>query len=259
MRKSGLHTVCQEAGCPNVWECFSNQTATFMILGDQCTRNCRFCAVGHETVVPPDPKEPAKVAEAAESLGLQYVVITSVTRDDLNDGGADMFAETIKQLRKRISGVQIEVLIPDFQGDADALNRVVSAGPDVLNHNIETVPRRYPSVRPEADYQRSLALLQRVRKQAPFIPTKSGIMLGLGETEKEVLEVLGDLRHVDCRILTLGQYLQPSKDHIPINRFVRPGEFDDWRKTGLAMGFSEVASGPLVRSSYHARELFQRI
>lgn len=259
MKKSGLHTVCQEAGCPNIWECFSSNTATFMIMGDQCTRSCRFCAVGQGPVAPLDAKEPEKVAKAAQSLGLKYVVVTSVTRDDLPDGGAGVFAKTTAAIRKQIPGVQIEVLVPDFQGNAAAINRVVSAGPDVLNHNIETVPRLYTSVRPEADYHRSLELLKQVREQAPQMPTKSGIMLGLGETTGEIEAVLKDLRRVGCVILTLGQYLQPSKDHLAIHRFVTPEEFNDWRSRGLAMGFSEVASGPLVRSSYHARELFKGI
>lgn len=259
IRNSGLHTVCQEAGCPNIWDCFSDQTATFMILGNQCTRNCRFCAVGHGPASPLDPEEPEKVAETAKRLGLKYVVVTSVTRDDLIDGGASIFAKTIMELRRRIADVQIEVLIPDFQGDAAALTCVLSAGPDVVNHNIETVPRLYPLVRPDADYCRSLALLERVCSDKPGIPTKSGLMLGLGETEKEVSAVLSDLRRVGCRILTLGQYLQPSKEHLPIQRFISPREFGDWREKGLAMGFVEVASGPLVRSSYHAKELFEGI
>ncbi len=256
LEKSRLHTVCQEACCPNLWECFSRKTSTFMILGSRCTRDCRFCAVGHGPPEPPDPQEPARVAAAAADLGLSYVVVTSVTRDDLADGGAGLFAETIRALCRAVARVRVEVLVPDFQGDGDALRTVLGAGPDVLNHNIETVPRLYPTVRPRAQYRRSLQLLARSREWAPAIPTKSGLMLGLGETDTEIRATLEELREAGCAILTLGQYLQPSAGHLPVMRFVPPEAFLGWRETGLAMGFSEVAAGPFVRSSYHARESY---
>ena len=252
-----LHTVCQEAKCPNIWECFSSRTATFLILGDRCTRNCRFCAVQHTPVLPPDPQEPLRVAEAADRMGLTYVVVTSVTRDDLPDGGAGHFAATIREIRRRMPNARIEVLIPDFQGSAEALAVVVQAQPDVLNHNMETVPRLYATVRPGADYQRSIELLRRARQWQPDLLTKSGLMLGLGETGEEIQATLEDLHASGCRFLTLGQYLQPSKAHLPVARFVPPDEFDRWKQTALALGFTEVASGPFVRSSYHAKELFQ--
>jgi lipoic acid synthetase len=256
MKRGRLHTVCQEAKCPNIWECFSNRTATFLILGDRCTRNCRFCAVAHNPVEPPDPAEPMRVAQSVEKLGLAYVVVTSVTRDDLADGGAGHFAKTIREIHRRIPEAVIEVLIPDFKGDAEALRTVLEARPQVLNHNIETVPRLYTAVRPGAVYTRSLELLGRVRTIDASIPTKSGLMLGLGETTAEIRQTLQDLLDAECRMLTMGQYLQPSKDHLPVARFVPPAEFDQWQKTAFQMGFSEVASGPFVRSSYHAKELF---
>ncbi len=252
-----LHSVCQEAKCPNIWECFSQETATFLILGDRCTRNCRFCAIAHGPSGPPDPEEPARVGEAAKEMGLSYVVVTSVTRDDLPDGGAGLFAETIKEIREKMPNVLVEVLIPDFQGNTGALQTVLDAGPNVLNHNLETVPRLYPGARPEAVYGRSLDLLKNARAYAPDIPTKSGLMLGLGESPEEVKQTLEDLLGVGCKILTLGQYLQPSKQHLPVERFIPPEEFDKWREKALGMGFSEVASGPFVRSSYHAKELYQ--
>ncbi|MGD9331127.1 MAG: lipoyl synthase [Desulfobacterales bacterium] len=255
--EQGLHTVCQEAKCPNQWECFSRKTATFLILGARCTRNCGFCAVAHGPSGPPDQQEPQRVARMARDMGLAYVVVTSVTRDDLPDGGAGIFAATIRALRDAISGVRVEVLIPDFQGQREAIETVVKAGPDVLNHNLETIPALYKAVRPEADYRRSLNLLQTVRDLAPHMMTKSGLMLGLGETPKGVRQTLADLRAVDCRMVTLGQYLQPSPDHLPVERYVTPEEFDRWRDEALQMGFQEVASGPLVRSSYQARELYQ--
>ena len=257
IRKGRLHTVCEEAKCPNQFECFSQRTATFLILGSRCTRNCRFCNVEHGPAAPPDPEEPRRVADAAERMGLRYVVVTSVTRDDLPDGGAGLFAETITEIRRRLPGTRVEVLIPDFEGNRNALKTVLDARPHVLNHNIETVPRLYAQVRPQAIYERSLSLLGRVVAMAPAIPTKSGIMLGLGETEGEVREALGDLRRVECKFLTIGQYLQPSRRHLPVERFVPPEEFDAWRETALAMGFAEVASGPFVRSSYHAKDLYQ--
>ncbi len=254
--KGQLHTVCQEAKCPNQFECFSQRTATFLIMGSKCTRSCQFCSIDARPTVPPDPEEPRRVAEAAQRMQLKYVVVTSVTRDDLPDGGAGLFAETIHQIRHKIPGSRIEVLIPDFQGDAQALQTVLAAGPDILNHNIETVPRLYPLVRPQADYSRSLELLKRVKAHTPAIPAKSGIMLGLGETFTEVQQTLEDLYRYGCRLLTLGQYLQPTRQHLPVERFITPEEFDKWKRIAMDIGFSEVASGPFVRSSYHAGELY---
>jgi lipoyl synthase len=256
LEAQGLHTVCQEAKCPNQWECFSRQTATFLILGSHCTRNCGFCAVDHGPLGPPDSEEPQRVARMAHDMGLSYVVVTSVTRDDLPDGGAGLFADTIQALREAIPEVRVEVLIPDLQGRPASIATVVEAGPDVLNHNLETVPRLYKRVRPEANYRRSLDLLQRVRAIAPRMLTKSGLMLGLGETPAEITGTLEDLRAADCRMVTLGQYLQPTPNHLPVQRYVPPEEFDHWRDVALQMGFQQAASGPLVRSSYQARELF---
>lgn len=250
-----LHTVCREARCPNCEECFARGTATFMILGNTCTRRCRFCAVTQGTPERTDPDEPRRVAEAAVQMSLDYIVVTSVTRDDLADGGAGVFAETIHALRVRRPGIRIEVLIPDFRGDETALRTVLDARPDVLNHNLETVKRLYPAVRPEAVYARSLELLCRVRRNAPDMAVKSGLMLGLGERPDELEATLKDLLATGCGILTLGQYLQPRKDCLPVDRFVPPVEFDAWRKVALGMGFNRVAAGPLVRSSYHAEEL----
>jgi lipoic acid synthetase len=257
--KDRLHTVCQEAKCPNMWECFSQQTATFLIMGSRCTRNCRFCSVAQGPAEPPDPAEPDRIAAAVKQMGLSYVVITSVTRDDLADGGAVFFAETIQAVHRRIPSARVEVLIPDFQGNAQALQTVLNAHPDVLNHNIETVPRLYPIVRPQALYQRSLQLLSRVQKYDNCLPIKSGLMLGLGEHSAEIRSTLKDLFDAGCRILTIGQYLQPSKAHLPVKRFIPPAEFENWKSTALEMGFCEVASGPFVRSSYHAKELYQAI
>ena len=254
-----LHTVCQEAKCPNIWECYSHRTATFLIMGERCTRNCRFCSVAPGVPKPLDPQEPARVAEAAAQMGLSYVVVTSVTRDDLPDGGAGHFAATLHEIRRRIPGAEIEVLVPDFQGEQSALETVLRARPDVFNHNIETVPRLYPRVRPQADYRRSLELLRRAQEFDPAIPTKSGLMLGLGERPEEVRQVLRDLRTAGCRILTFGQYLQPSPEHLPVEGYILPEDFDGWRDTALGMGFSEVASAPFVRSSYHAKESFQAL
>jgi lipoic acid synthetase len=245
-----LHTVCEEARCPNMGECWSAGTATFMILGDVCTRSCGFCAVA--TGRPPvlDTEEPLRVAEAMRIMGVRHAVITSVNRDELPDGGAWAFAETIRRAREVRPGIRIEVLIPDFRGEWWALQRVMDARPDVLNHNTETVPRLYLRVRPQAKYDRSLELLRRA-KQGGMV-TKSGLMLGLGERAEEVLDVMRDLRGVSCDILTLGQYLQPTKDHLPVDRYVHPDEFRRLKEEGLAMGFRHVESGPLVRSSYHA-------
>ena len=257
--KDRLHTVCQEAKCPNMWECFSQQTATFLIMGSRCTRNCRFCSVAQGPAEPPDPTEPDRIAATVKQMGLSYIVITSVTRDDLADGGAVFFAETIQAVHRRIPSARVEVLIPDFQGNAQALQTVLNAHPDVLNHNIETVPRLYPIVRPQALYQRSLQLLSRVQTYDARLLIKSGLMLGLGEHSAEICSTLKDLLDAGCRILTIGQYLQPSKAHLPVKRFIPPAEFESWKSTALEMGFYEVASGPFVRSSYHAKELFQAI
>lgn len=253
----GLHTVCQEARCPNLWECYARNTATFLILGDRCTRDCRFCAVAHGTPAPPDPEEPERVARAAAEMGLSYVVITSVTRDDLADGGAAHFAAAIAAVRRHLPQARVEVLIPDFQGRPEALSTVIRAAPDVINHNVETVPRLYPQVRPQADYRRSLALLGRIA--ASGIPAKSGLMLGLGERAEEVRSVLEELCRAGCRILTLGQYLQPSPAHLPVAAWVPPEEFEAWRRLALAIGFDEVASAPLVRSSYRAERSFEAL
>lgn len=257
LNKSRLHTVCREACCPNLWECFSRKTATFMIMGSRCTRNCRFCAVAHGPASPPDPDEPFRVADAVQNLQLSYVVITSVTRDDLSDGGASFFAHTVIEISQRDPNTLVEVLIPDFQGDKDAVETIVDVHPNVVNHNIETVPRLYPSVRPEAIYRRSLELLKQVRRCNSTIYTKSGLMLGLGEHDDEIYETLQNLIDAGCRLLTLGQYLQPTKGHLLVKRFVHPKEFDHWREIALKMGFAEVASGPFVRSSYQAKKLYQ--
>jgi len=259
IEKSRLHTVCQEAKCPNIWECFSSQTATFLILGSTCTRNCGFCAVSGGTPAPIDPDEPDKLAKAAQQMNLEYVVITSVTRDDLPDGGAGQFAETIHAVRNKIPDIMVEVLIPDFRGNPESLRKVVSARPDVLNHNLETVPRLYDVVRPQAVYERSLTLLKRAKEWNPTMQTKSGLMLGLGEEAAEVRQTLADLLEAGCRMLTLGQYLQPTRAHLPVARFIPPEGFDLWKESALEMGFDQVASGPFVRSSYHAKALFEAV
>lgn len=259
LNKSRLHTVCQEACCPNLWECFSSGIATFMIMGSHCTRNCRFCAVSYGTPDPPDSTEPARVAIAVQKLRLSYVVITSVTRDDLTDGGAYLFAQTVRKIRQIGSDTLVEVLIPDFKGDRAALKTIVDAQPNVVNHNIETVPRLYAAVRPQARYRRSLELLKQVKKCDAKVYTKSGLMLGLGEASDEVYATLQDLQDAGCRLLTLGQYLQPTQKHLPVKRFVHPEEFDNWHGIALEMGFAEVASGPFVRSSYKAQKLYQSV
>ena len=253
-----LETVCESAKCPNRTECWSQQTATFMILGNVCTRPCGFCSVprGKTEVIQLD--EPDRVAEAAERLGLKYVVITSVTRDDLADGGANHFYECILAVRER-TGAKVEVLTPDFKGNRDAIHRVIEARPDVFNHNTETVPRLYDRVRRNAEYQRTLNLLKQVKDEVPTMPTKSGLMLGLGETREELLEVCSDLRSVGCDMLTLGQYLQPTLDHLPVERYVPPEEFDEIGEQVRKLGFSMVASGPFVRSSYHAGEMAESV
>ncbi len=252
MRGLELHTVCEEARCPNIGECWEARTATFMILGDTCTRACGFCAVktGRPTTL--DLGEPLRVAEAVERMGLKHAVITSVNRDELEDGGASIFAATIRQLRKRIPGCGVEVLIPDFMGCEEALARVMQARPDILNHNVETVPRLYPQVRPKGRYHRSLELLQRAKRMDATVFTKSGMMLGLGEELDEVIQVFRDLRAHDVEILTVGQYLRPTVNHLPIARYVTPQEFFELKQEALKLGFRHVESGPLVRSSYHA-------
>lgn len=254
LRNRGLHTVCEEARCPNIGECWHHGTATFMILGDVCTRACRFCAVSHGTPSGLDRDEPARVAEAARGMDLRYVVITSVDRDDLDDGGAGVFGETVRRVRDALPACRVEVLIPDFKGEAAPLRTVVDAGPDVLNHNVETVPRLYRAARPGARYTRSLELLARAHEWAPHLATKSGIMVGLGETWPEVVETLADLRSAGVGIVTIGQYLSPSAAHLPVARYYHPDEFEMLRATAVSMGFGHVACGPLVRSSYHAHE-----
>ena len=253
MRTLDLHTVCESARCPNMGECWEHGTATFMILGDICTRACGFCAVpSGKPVGPPDEEEPIRVAEAAARMGLRYAVVTSVNRDDQPDGGAGIFARTIEEIRNRVPGCKVEVLIPDFRGSRAALETVIAARPDVLNHNVETVPRLYRQVRPGAIYGRSLELLRRAKGQAPEMPVKTGMMLGLGEERDEVLQAMSDLVAQGTDILTLGQYLQPTREHLPVVRFVHPQEFAEYKQMGQEMGFRHVESGPLVRSSYHA-------
>ena len=254
MRTLGLHTVCEEANCPNIGECWHHGTATFMILGDTCTRSCGYCNVVHGTPAPPQEAEPVNVASAIHAMELDYVVITSVDRDDLADGGAAHFARTISETRARIPQCRVEVLIPDFKGDEQALRTVLDAGPDVLNHNIETVPRLYRIARPGGRYDRALQLLERARRHAPGIPTKSGLMVGLGETFEEVVTTLQDLHAAGCQIVTIGQYLRPSLANLPMSRYYTPAEFQELKRIGLQLGFGHVESGPLVRSSYHAHE-----
>ena len=254
LRAEALNTVCEEAHCPNIGECWDLGTATFMILGDICTRACTYCAVTSGRPLPVDPAEPIRLASSVERMGLRYAVITSVDRDDLPDAGASMFAECIRQIRKRVPGCRIEVLIPDFGGMRESLQAVMDAGPDTLNHNIETVRRVFPRVRARGDYDLSLELIARAGEMRPEVPTKSGMMVGLGETYSEVIETMRDLRSVDCNLLTIGQYLRPSQKHAPMTRWWTPQEFDELREEGLSMGFRHVASGPLVRSSYHAGE-----
>lgn len=257
MRKLNLHTVCEEANCPNLMECFSKKTATFMVLGRECTRNCTFCTVSKNNPMIVDTQEPFHVAEAVTQLGLKHVVITSVTRDDLPDGGAYHFSKVIEEVKKASPSTAIEVLIPDFQGDKDALYKVVLAKPKVINHNIETIKRLYPQVRPMANYDRSLELLKWIKEMDSNIYSKSGIMVGLGETQEEVIELLYDLRKFECDIVTIGQYLAPSKKHHPVIEYVTPEIFDIYKKKAEEMGFIYVASAPLVRSSYHAGEAFE--
>jgi lipoic acid synthetase len=255
MRTLDLHTVCESARCPNMGECWEHRTATFMILGNICTRACGFCAVpSGKPLGPPEEDEPERVAEAVERMGLRYAVVTSVNRDDQADGGAAIFARTITRIRERVPGCRVEVLIPDFRGDWQALETVMAAHPDVLNHNMETVPRLYRTVRKGAVYERSLELLRRAGQMLPEVATKTGMMLGLGETREEVLRAMQEIAVQGTHILTLGQYLQPTAEHLPIERYVHPDEFAEYKRLGEAMGFKHVEAGPLVRSSYHAFE-----
>jgi len=257
LKRLSLHTVCQEAMCPNLFECFNKKTATFMILGKNCTRNCTFCNVSKGNPDPVDDQEPDHILQAVKELGLKYVVVTSVTRDDLPDGGASQFIKVIKKLHDFSSNLLVEVLIPDFDGNREALKGVIKARPDVLNHNVETVPRLYPEVRPMADYNRSLNVLKTTKEIAPEMLTKSGIMLGLGEKEEEVLSIFSDLREAGCSMLTIGQYLSPSRNHHPIVEYIHPDKFAFYKEKACQMGFKGVASAPLVRSSHKARELYQ--
>jgi lipoic acid synthetase len=252
-----LHSVCEGAHCPNQGECFSHGTVTFLILGDVCTRNCNFCAVKKGIPLTLDPEEPKNMSEAVRELNLNYVVITSVTRDDLPDGGASHFAKVVKAIKSTVSSVAVELLVPDFRGSMAALTEIVSSFPDVISHNIETIPRLYPAARPKANYQRSIELLKNVKRMNQDLITKSGIMLGLGEERSEVIQALDDLRNVDCDLVTLGQYLPPSLGHYPLSKYITPEEFQELEKIGLAMGFRGIASGPFVRSSFNAAQLFR--
>ena len=257
MRELNLHTVCEEAHCPNIGECWEHGTATFMILGDVCTRNCAYCAVAHGRPASYDIAEPERVGDAVAELRLRHAVITSVDRDDLPDFGAFIFAETIRQIKQRLPDCSVEVLVPDFQGNRDSIATVLEARPDIYNHNTETVPRLYKKCRPGGRYPRVMEIFRTAKELAPDIPTKSGLILGMGETLKEVELVMRDLREVDVDILTLGQYLRPSDSHIPLDRYVTPAEFRELYEIGMSMGFRHVESGPLVRSSYHAWEQVQ--
>jgi len=259
LARHGLHTVCEEARCPNRAECFAAGNATFLLLGDVCSRDCGFCAVTRGVPGPPDPREPGSVARAAESMGLRHVVITSVTRDDLPDGGASVFVETLREVRRRMPGATVEVLIPDFGGSRPALAAVMRERPDVLNHNVETVARLYPRVRPQARYRRSLAVLRAARELAPWGRTKSGFMVGLGEAPEELRGLMADLREAGCELLTIGQYLRPGRGCLPVERYYTPEEFLSLKREALGLGFLRVESGPHVRSSYHAEEQFRAV
>jgi len=258
LEQNRLHTICQEACCPNQGECFSKGVATFLIMGNVCTRNCRFCAVYSGTPAALDADEPLRLAEEVKRLGLRFVVVTSVTRDDLADGGAGHFARVIEVMRRECPGVGIEVLIPDLQGSRPALKTVVDAAPEVLNHNVETVPRLYASVRPQADYRRSLEVLREAKALNPSLTTKSGLMVGLGETREEVLEVMVDLRSASCDVITIGQYLSPSAGHHPVVEYVHPEIFEKYRRDALRLGFRDAASSPFVRSSYMAEKYYRQ-
>ena len=258
LKTKALCTVCVEAQCPNQVECFKNGTATFMLLGPGCTRHCAFCAVDKDPIVPPNPGEPDAIADAIGEMGIRYCVLTMVTRDDLSDGGASHICNAVHAIRKRRPALQIELLISDLAGNEAALNAILETRPDVLNHNIETVKRLYAYIRPQARYARSLTVIEKTARNAPAIVTKSGMMLGLGESRKEVVETMIDLRNAGCQILTLGQYLQPSKGHYPVRRYVHPEEFEAYRREALGLGFCGVSSGPLVRSSFNAEALYHR-
>ena len=255
-RQQGLNSVCRSAACPNQGECWSKGTATFMILGNNCSRHCHFCNVASETLLPPDPQEPQKVAKAVSELKLKHAVITSVTRDDLPDGGASHFVALVEQIKRQAPGCRIELLIPDLQGNWNALQTIITAGPDIIGHNMETVPRLYAEVRPEAEYARSLEVLAQIKRMSATIISKSGLMLGMGETDAEILQVMRDLREQHCQILTLGQYLAPTAKHFPVQQYITPEKFRELGKMGRDLGFEHVESGPLVRSSYHAEEQF---
>lgn len=259
LRRHGLSTICEDARCPNRGDCFSRPTAAFLILGSRCTRNCGFCSVATGSPAAVDVHEPEQVAVAAAEMNLRYVVITSVTRDDLPDGGAGQFAQTIRSLKKRLPEARVEVLTPDFNGDLDALKVVLDAAPDVFNHNMEAVQRLYPVVRQQADYQRSLFVLRSAKKLSPALSVKSGFMLGFGETGDEVIRLLTDLRESGCELLTIGQYLRPTKKNLPVVKYILPETFDELKETALTMGFRYVASGPLVRSSMNAEEMFRAV
>ncbi|MCK4308550.1 MAG: lipoyl synthase [Candidatus Atribacteria bacterium] len=259
LKELNLHTVCDSALCPNRGECFKNGTATFMILGNICTRDCRFCAVKKGKPLPLDSEEPSHIAQAAKRLNLKHIVVTSVTRDDLPDGGAEHFTQTIIEIKRLLLKSTVEVLVPDFKGSGDALQKIINVQPEVINHNIETVPRLYRLVRPKAVYERSLELLKQIKIRDKDIISKSGIMIGLGEKEKEVVETMEDLREVDCDILTIGQYLKPSPHHLDVQDYIHPDKFEEYQKIGMSLGFEYVASAPLVRSSYHAGEILKDI
>ncbi len=259
LRQHRLHTVCESALCPNLGECFARSVATFLILGDVCTRNCRFCNIKQGVPTPLNPEEPELVARAAKELGLKHVVVTSVTRDDLPDGGASHFAMTINALKRELNGSAVEVLTPDFCGNEESLERVAGAAPDIFNHNLECIQRLYPEIRPRAEYERSLAVLGFMKKGWPEMLTKSGIMVGLGERIEEVVEVMDDLRRVQCDMITIGQYLSPSKEHAPVREYVPPERFEEFKTLALERGFVMVASEPYVRSSYHAEEFFSQV
>ncbi|NPA13036.1 MAG: lipoyl synthase [Aquificae bacterium] len=259
LRKHKLHTVCEEAFCPNIGDCFSRKTATFMIMGDRCTRSCGYCNVSHDRPLPLDENEPYSIAKVVKELSLRYVVITSVNRDDLPDGGASHFAKVVQAVREENPDCKVEVLIPDFLGDLNALRTVVSSKPDVINHNIETVPSLFPVVRHRGDYNRSLEVINHIKLFDSGIVSKSGIMVGLGETLEEIVSVMEDLREVNCEVLTVGQYLQPSKNHHPVKKYYTPQEFKKLEEIGYSLGFKAVFSGALVRSSFHAEEVFTQI
>ncbi len=259
VKKNKLHTVCEEAKCPNQFECYSNGTSTFMIMGDKCTRNCGFCSVSGNPLEPPDYEEPFRIGKTVHLMNLDYVVITSVTRDDLTDGGASFFAETVKEIKRRKSDTLVEILIPDFKGCEKSLKTVLDAKPDVLNHNIETVRSLYSKVRPEADYNRSLNLIYKSSRLEPLIPVKTGLMTGLGEEMAELAETFKDIKKCGCNMLTIGQYLQPSKKHLNVEKYITPEEFDVLKEKALSSGIKSVASGPFVRSSYKAAEMYFEI